>query len=80
VPDFRVSSPADYSDLWWNSQESGWGMNIVQQGSIVFVTLFVYGPDGKPTWYVAPDAQPLAGDSSGNPAFSPPRATSFGPP
>jgi hypothetical protein len=74
-----AAAPADYSDLWWNPQESGWGMNIVQQGSIVFVTLFVYGPDGKPTWYVAPDAQQFAEDSSGNPAFRGPLYKTTGP-
>jgi hypothetical protein len=58
-----------YSDLWWNPQESGWGANIVQQGETAFVTLFVYGPDGKPTWYVASDARVFALDASGNPAF-----------
>lgn len=46
-----------YSDLWWNPQESGWGLNVVQQGETAFVTLYVYGPDGRPTWYVASDAQ-----------------------
>ena len=64
-----AAAPADYSDLWWNPQESGWGMNIVQQGETSFVTLFVYGPDERPTWYVASNAQVFAEDSSGNPAF-----------
>ena len=51
------ASAGQYSDLWWNPQESGWGVNVVQQLETAFVTLFVYGPDGKPTWYVAPDAR-----------------------
>lgn len=46
-----------YSDLWWNPQESGWGVNVVQQEETAFVTLFVYAPDGSPTWYVAPSAR-----------------------
>ena len=46
-----------YTDLWWNPQESGWGVNVVQQLETAFVTMFVYGADGKPTWYVAPNAQ-----------------------
>jgi len=64
-----AAAPANYSDLWWNPQESGWGMNIVQQGYTAFATLFVYGPDGKPTWYVASNLQVFAEDASGNPAF-----------
>lgn len=51
------ASAGQYSDLWWNPQESGWGVNVVQQVETAFVTLFVYDADGKPTWYVAPDAR-----------------------
>ncbi len=64
-----AAAPADYSDMWWNPQESGWGMNIAQQGDTAFVTLFVYDPDGRPTWYVASNAARFAEDASGNPAF-----------
>jgi hypothetical protein len=44
---------ADQSDLWYILAESGWGMQLVQRGTIIFATLFVYGPSGTPTWYVA---------------------------
>jgi len=43
--------PANVTDIWWTPTESGWGMNMVQTGSFVFVTLYVYGPDGKPAWF-----------------------------
>ena len=43
----------DVSDLWWDPNESGWGINLAQQGDTVFATLFVYGPDGRPRWYSA---------------------------
>jgi hypothetical protein len=33
--------------------ESGWGMQLVERGTIIFATLFVYDPSGAPTWYVA---------------------------
>ena len=42
-----------YSDLWWNPQESGWGLNLVQQDETAFVTLFVYDAENRPTWYFA---------------------------
>ncbi len=46
----------DYSDLYYNPAESGWGINIQQHPSDkIFATWFVYGLDGKPTWYVLPD-------------------------
>jgi hypothetical protein len=51
---------ANYTDLWYNAQESGWGANVVQQEETAFVTLFVYGRDGAPTWYVASDARVIA--------------------
>lgn len=44
------------TDLWFNSSESGWGINLVQHPSgVIFATWFVYGPDGKPIWYAIPD-------------------------
>jgi hypothetical protein len=60
---FPLASPAatpfstDASDLWYNPAEAGWGMNLAQQGDIAFLTLYVYGADGKPTWYVASSLQ-----------------------
>jgi len=58
-----------YSDLWFNPAESGWGVNVVQQAETAFVTLFAYGQDGKPVWYVAPSANIVAFASTG-PIFS----------
>jgi hypothetical protein len=45
------SSSTVQSDLWWNPDESGWGMQVVQQADILFVTLFVYNATGQPTFY-----------------------------
>jgi hypothetical protein len=48
----------NFSDLWWNPAESGWGINIIQHGTgPIFATWFMYGADGKPTWYVVPGGQ-----------------------
>ena len=43
----------DITDLWFNHNEPGWGMNVIRQSDTSFATLFVYGADGQPTWYVA---------------------------
>jgi hypothetical protein len=51
--DSVVAKTTDQSDLWWIPEESGWGIQIIQQEMTIFATMFVYGPDGKPTWYVA---------------------------
>jgi hypothetical protein len=40
----------NHTALWWNSAESGWGININEQDRIVFATLFTYERDGTPTW------------------------------
>jgi len=41
----------DVSDIWWNPNESGWGMQLVESDGFVFATLFVYDTQSLPTWY-----------------------------
>lgn len=37
----------NYTDLWWHdATESGWGVNIVHQGNILFATWFTYEAGG----------------------------------
>jgi hypothetical protein len=55
-----AAQAGQYSDLWFNPRESGWGLNLVQQDETAFATLFVYGADGRPTWYVASNLQVTA--------------------
>lgn len=57
LPASATTFSVDYTDLWYNfpaESESGWGINFIQQNDIIFATLFVYGPDGTPRWFVAP--------------------------
>ena len=49
----RAASTTNYSDQWWVATESGWGASVLQQWDVLFIDLFVYGPDGKPTWFTA---------------------------
>lgn len=49
----RASSGTNFSDQWWNPNESGWGLSVLQQADVLFIDLFVYGPDNRPTWYTA---------------------------
>ena len=51
------STATNYQDLWWNPNESGWGMNVTQQGSIAFATLFDYDSTGHATWWVMSDGE-----------------------
>ena len=41
-----------HTGLYWNASEPGWGVNVSHQGNIAFGTLFVYGDQGEPRWYV----------------------------
>ena len=64
-----AAAAANYSDTWWNPQESGTGLQMVQQGETAFVTLYTYGSNNEPLWFVASDARVYAYTSSGRPAF-----------
>lgn len=60
-----TASAVDYTDIWFNPSESGWGVNIVQSDTVLFMTFFIYGPDNKPIWYVATVAEDTNGNFSG---------------
>ncbi len=41
----------DFSDLWWNPAESGWGMTFTQRPNASTVgTLYIYDAERKPVW------------------------------
>ena len=42
----------NYTDLWWNPAESGWGLSLSHQGAKLFGVLYSYARDGHPEWYV----------------------------
>ncbi len=45
----------DYTDIWWTAGgvESGWGINLAQNGNSIFATFYVYTTSGVPVWYTA---------------------------
>jgi hypothetical protein len=51
APASATAYSADQSDLWWNPSESGWGIQFVQRGNLIFATMFVYDPSHVPIWY-----------------------------
>jgi hypothetical protein len=56
APAIAASFSTDQSDLWWANppgSENGWGFQLVQRNSTIFATMFVYAPNGTPTWYVS---------------------------
>jgi hypothetical protein len=60
----------DATDLWFNVNEQGWGLNVIQQDDILFATLFVYGGDNQPRWYVGSDLRYSHSDASGGLVFT----------
>jgi hypothetical protein len=47
------SLATNHQDLWWaapGGSESGWGINLTEQGGIIFGTWFTYDVDGTPLW------------------------------
>ena len=44
----------DYSDLWWNPAESGWGLALTQHGSSMFAAWYAYDGRGQASWLVMP--------------------------
>ncbi|MDZ4802677.1 MAG: hypothetical protein SGI92_31330 [Bryobacteraceae bacterium] len=53
---------ANYTDVYYNPAENGWGVFLVQSDTFQFLAFFIYGTDNKPTWYTAQLTQD-AGDN-----------------
>ena len=56
-PPANITPAFDFSDLWYNADQSGWGLNIVQHASNkIFAVMYTYeAPGGRPLWLVIPD-------------------------
>ena len=47
------TSATEITDQWWNPAESGWGVNVILQNNVAFLTFFVYDAAQNPIWYTA---------------------------
>jgi hypothetical protein len=52
-----VRAATNYQDMWWVPSESGWGVNVAQQGNTMFATWFIYSTNRQPLWLVMSNAQ-----------------------
>lgn len=52
-PYLTQADGANFTNLWWNPAEPGWGLNLNHQGDILFATLFTYASDESDLWLVA---------------------------
>ncbi len=47
----QTTPPMNFTDLWWNPNESGWGMTITHQPGNMFLAWYVYNSfNGEPAW------------------------------
>ena len=46
----------NHTGLYWDPEQSGWGMHLSHQGDVVFATIFSY-LGGRPVWLVSSDAR-----------------------
>lgn len=44
----------NYSDMWWNPNESGWGVTIADHETEIFAVWYTYDTDGSPIWFTVP--------------------------
>ena len=64
-----TSAPAiNYTDMWWNAGESGWGISLTQQFGIIFAAWYTYDATGKAIWYVVPNC-PVSGTGCAGPIY-----------
>jgi len=58
----------NYTDMWWNSFESGWGVTMTQDyNGPIFATFFVYTANGSAAWVVGLlNFDPVSGIYSGD--------------
>lgn len=64
----NLSLATSYQDLWWAApaaSESGWGVNLTQQGDTIFATWFTYDVDGAPLWLSATASKSAPGVYTG---------------
>jgi hypothetical protein len=61
----RPAAALDLSDIWWNPNESGWGVNFIQANNFIFATFFIYGNNQQPFWVTAQLTQDANGVWSG---------------
>ena len=60
-----TSSPSVLTGLWWNANESVWGLTVTQQYGIIFVAMYTYGTANNPIWYVITNCPVVAGGCTG---------------
>ena len=51
---FASAQTTEITDMWWIADESGWGVNVILQNDVAYLTFFVYDSSKNQIWYSAP--------------------------
>ncbi len=57
LPNVVIKPEQNWTDIWYNEAESGWGLNITQHANTdaaagqIFAVLYAYEINGNPIWY-----------------------------
>lgn len=57
-----TAAALEYTDVYYDPNEPGWGVFLVQSDTTQFLAFFIYGASTQPTWYTAQ----LTADANGN--------------
>ena len=49
-----IARAQNYSDIWWNPNEPGWGVTIADHETQLFAVWYDYDTDGSGLWFVIP--------------------------
>jgi hypothetical protein len=47
------TNTTEITDMWFNPAEAGWGVNMILQNNVAFMTFFIYDENRNPVWYTA---------------------------
>ena len=47
------ANASNYSDLWWNPVQNGWGMTVTHVADVIYLTWYTYGDDREAIWFTA---------------------------
>lgn len=47
VHEFEVGTPTNRSNVYWDSRQPGWGLNLQHQGTLLYGTWYTYAADGQ---------------------------------
>ncbi len=60
-----LATATNFTDLWWNPQESGWGVNMTHQDNTIAAAWYTYAADGTPMWLLSTPSLQADGSYSG---------------